>query len=224
MSAMQGAFFNSREAKARSSERAPSILAPGAWLLPRFAAAADRALVDALESIRAASPLRQLHTPGGHLMSVAMTNCGDRGWVSDRRGYRYERLDPLRGVAWPAMPPLFEELACAAATAAGYAGFVPDACLINRYEPGARMSLHQDRDERDLAKPIVSVSLGLPATFLLGGKRRSDRPQRVPLEHGDVLVWGGASRLVFHGVLPVKAGHHELLGGARLNLTFRYAA
>jgi len=162
-------------------------------------------------------------TPGGYPMSAAMTNCGSAGWVTDRSGYRYERKDPQSGRPWPPMPPLFLDLAAAAAARAGYAGFIPDSCLINRYAPGAKLSLHQDRDERAYDQPIVSVSLGLPATFLFGGLRRSDPPRRVPLRHGDVVVWGGPSRLFHHGVLPLKDGEHPRLGRQRLNLTFRKA-
>jgi DNA oxidative demethylase len=162
-------------------------------------------------------------TPGGYVMSVAMTNCGCAGWVTDRRGYRYDFLDPTTGRSWPAMPPLFRDLAERAAAAAGFDGFVPDSCLINRYEPGTRLSLHQDRNERDYAAPIVSVSLGLPAVFLFGGLRRADRARRIRLESGDVVVWGGAARLAFHGVAPVAEDVRALTGRSRINLTFRKA-
>ena len=196
-------------------------LAPGAWVLHGFALAVDGALVAAVREITAAAPFRHLETPGGFRMSVGMTNCGSLGWVSDGRGYRYESRDPLSGSAWPSMPETFLALAESAAAAGGFPGFVPDACLINRYEPGARLTLHQDKDELDLASPIVSVSLGIPAVFLFGGEKRSERQRRVPLRHGDVVVWGGASRLRHHGVLPVKVGWSDLLGAQRLNLTFR---
>ncbi len=156
-------------------------------------------------------------------MSVAMTNCGDAGWVTDRSGYRYGGIDPQSGKPWPEMPSAFRDLAGRAAAAAGFDDFLPDACLINRYQPGARMSLHQDRDERDFGNPIVSVSLGLPAIFLFGGPARSDRPRRFRLEHGDIVVWGGPSRLFFHGVAPLADGEHNLLGHQRINLTFRKA-
>jgi alkylated DNA repair protein (DNA oxidative demethylase) len=156
-------------------------------------------------------------------MSVAMTNCGEVGWVTDRSGYRYDPVDPESGRPWPAMPAVFAQLAEQSAAAAGFGDFAPDACLINRYEPGARMSLHQDRDEQDFAQPIVSVSLGLPAIFLFGGMKRADRPQRYRLAHGDVVVWGGPSRLFFHGVAPLADGEHALLGRRRINLTFRKA-
>ena len=156
-------------------------------------------------------------------MSVAMSNCGSVGWVSDRRGYRYENRDPLSGQPWPPLPAIFRELALHAARAGGFPDFLPDACLINRYRPGARMTLHQDKDECDMGAPIVSVSLGLPAIFLLGGETRGERQQRVPLEHGDVLVWGGPARLRYHGILPVRMGRHEQWGGERINLTFRRA-
>jgi DNA oxidative demethylase len=163
-------------------------------------------------------------TPSGHRMSVAMTNCGTAGWVTDRTGYRYDSHDPETGRRWPSMPDVFADLAAQAAARAGFDGFAPDACLINRYETGARLSLHQDKDERDFSAPIVSVSLGLPAVFLFGGLRRADSPRRVPLAHGDVVVWGGPARLLYHGVLPLEAGHHPLTGGHRINLTFRRAA
>ena len=198
-------------------------LAPGAWLLRGFALERMPALLAALGQVTMAAPFRHMQTPGGLSMSVAMSNCGTLGWVSDRRGYRYEANDPLDGRPWPAMPEVFMELAVAAADVAGFPGFVPDACLVNRYVPGARLSLHQDRDERDFAAPIVSVSLGLPATFLFGGDARRDRQQRVPLRHGDVVVWGGLSRMRHHGVLALKDGDHPLLGAQRINLTFRRA-
>jgi alkylated DNA repair protein (DNA oxidative demethylase) len=198
-------------------------LAPGAWLLRGFALPVDAAVAAKVRDFEITAPFRHLNTPGGLRMSVAMTNCGSHGWVTDRRGYRYESHDPLTGDPWPPMPPVFLELAAAAAEAGGFPGFLPDACLINRYQPGARMTLHQDKDERDFTAPIVSVSLGLPAVFLLGGATRAEKPRRVPLQHGDVLVWGGDARLRHHGVLPVKAGRHELLGAQRLNLTFRRA-
>ena len=192
-------------------------------LLRGFARPLERELMAALHTIAAQAPFRHMQTPGGHQMSVAMTNCGGVGWITDRRGYRYDAVDPLSQQSWPGMPPAFLDLAAKAAAEAGFAGFSPDACLINRYEPGARMSLHQDRDERDFGAPIVSVSLGLPAIFLWGGLKRSDKPQRFRLEHGDVVVWGGVSRLYFHGVAPLAEGEHALLGRHRINLTFRKA-
>jgi alkylated DNA repair protein (DNA oxidative demethylase) len=199
-------------------------LAPGAVVLRGYARAHDAALLDDVAAVVAAAPLRHMIVPGGHRMSVAMTNCGPLGWVSEERGYRYDAIDPLRGEPWPAMPASFRQLAQRAARRAGFDGYDPDACLVNRYEPGAKLSLHQDKDERDYGAPIVSVSLGLPATFLFGGQRRSDPARRVPLEHGDVVVWGGPARLVYHGVLALKDGlPHERLGRARVNLTFRRA-
>ncbi|WP_273456550.1 DNA oxidative demethylase AlkB [Nevskia ramosa] len=203
--------------------REPKQIVDGAMLLPGFALGLDRELITAVERIITAAPFRHLQTPGGQTMSVAMSNCGAYGWVSDRRGYRYEACDPLSGQPWPEMPASFATLAGAAAAAAGFDDFAPDACLINRYLPGAKMSLHQDRDERDFAEPIVSVSLGLPAVFQFGGLSRKDVVQCVPLMHGDVVVWGGAARLRFHGVLTLKAGQHALLGERRINLTFRRA-
>jgi len=198
-------------------------IADGAVLLRGFARAIEHDLLRALDEITAQAPFRHMSTPGGFEMSVAMTNCGTCGWITDRSGYRYGADDPVSGKAWPAMPVVFRELAGQAAAQGGFAGFVPDACLINRYEPGARMSLHQDRDETDFSAPIVSVSLGLPAIFLFGGLKRSDKPARYRLEHGDVVVWGGPSRLFFHGVAPLANAEHALLGRKRINLTFRKA-
>ena len=201
----------------------PQVLAPGAVLLPGAALDDAPALLAAIRDILARAPLRQMVTRGGFKTSVAMSNCGALGWISDRRGYRYAPLDPERDAPWPAMPPVLQALATTSATRAGFAGFVPDACLINRYAPGARMSLHQDRDECDLTAPIVSVSLGLPAVFLWGGTTRTERAQRVPLAHGDVVVWGGVDRLRYHGVLPVAPGQHPATGDCRINLTLRRA-
>lgn len=196
-------------------------LAAQACVLHGFALDDVDCLLAGLGDIEARAPFRHLVTPGGHVMQVAMTNCGTYGWCSDRRGYRYDRNDPQTGVLWPALPPVFLALAANAARDAGFDGYVPDACLINRYAPGTRLSLHQDRDEDDRIAPIVSVSLGLPATFLFGGFARGDKTVRVPLMHGDVVVWGGADRMRFHGVLPVKPGRHAVLGEQRINLTFR---
>jgi DNA oxidative demethylase len=176
-----------------------------------------------LQGVLLTAPFRHMVTPGGFRMSVAMTNCGRAGWITDRRGYRYDPLDPTTGRPWPPLPELFCGLATRAAAEGGFAGFEPDACLINRYEPGARLSLHQDKNERDLAAPIVSVSLGLPATFLFGGLRRTDRPRRIRLESGDIAVWGGPARLTFHGVEPLADGEDRLTGRCRINLTFRQA-
>jgi DNA oxidative demethylase len=198
-------------------------LAPGARLLGGFALPREDALRTALAAVAAQAPFRHMLTPGGRRMSVAMTNCGEAGWISDRSGYRYVGLDPQSGRPWPALPEAFLELAAGAAGRAGFAGFVPDACLVNRYDPGARLSLHQDRDERDFSAPIVSVSLGLPAVFLFGGERRADRARRVALAHGDVVVWGGPARLRFHGVLPLAEGRHPFTGRHRINLTLRKA-
>lgn len=182
-----------------------------------------------LNSVLKKSPLRNMTTPGGFIMSVAMTNCGALGWVSDIKGYRYTALDPTTGLPWQSMPTSFMALASAAAAQTGYADFVPDACLINQYQPAARMSLHQDKDEQDFSQPIVSVSLGVPATFLFGGAKRSDKPSRILLQHGDVVVWGGKSRLNYHGIMPlqatnIQANGHAVFGASRFNLTFRKAA
>lgn len=203
----------------------PSTVTLGARavLLRGFAEAVGVELVAAIGDITDVSPFRHLVTPGGWEMSVAMTNCGRVGWVSDRSGYRYDAVDPVTGRRWPTMPGVFSDIAARAAAAAGFDEFRSDACLINRYVPGARLSLHQDRHERDYGQPIVSVSLGLPAVFLWGGQTRADRARRVPLEHGDVVVWGGPDRLTFHGVNPLAEGEHPLTGSCRFNITFRRA-
>ncbi|WP_280153060.1 DNA oxidative demethylase AlkB [Piscinibacter sp. XHJ-5] len=198
-------------------------LAPGAVVLRAFAREQAPALLADLRQVVAQAPWRHLVTPGGYRMSVAMTNCGALGWVSDERGYRYDPADPESGRPWPAMPAPLATLAREAAASAGFEGFVPDACLINRYDAGARLSLHQDKDERDMRAPIVSVSLGVPAVFLFGGARRADPVRRIELRHGDVVVWGGPARLSYHGVAPVKAATHPLLGEQRINLTLRRA-
>jgi len=198
-------------------------LCEGAAVLRGFALPFERALRDGVRTIEAAAPLRHMRTPGGYTMSVAMTNCGAYGWVSDTRGYRYSPADPDSGAPWPEMPAAFAELARDAAAALGFARFVPDACLVNRYEPGARLTLHQDKDEQDFDAPIVSVSLGVPAVFLFGGLKRKDRPQRVPLEHGDVVVWGGPARLRYHGVAKLDESSHPFADRARINLTLRRA-
>jgi DNA oxidative demethylase len=206
-----------------SAEPRQETLGPGAMVLRAFATDRAGALLAALAEVVQQSPFRFMSTPGGYRMSVAMTNCGAVGWVTDPSGYRYDALDPLNAACWPQMPPVFRQLAVEAARAAGFADFEPDACLINRYEPVARLSLHQDKDERDLGSPIVSVSLGLPAMFLFGGHQRADRPRRIAVAHGDVVVWGGPARLVFHGVQPLKEGRHPDLGARRINLSFRKA-
>lgn len=194
-----------------------------AFVLRGYALSCAEGLLAAIGDMEAAAPFRHMVTPGGFTMSVALTNCGALGWTSDAHGYRYSAVDPGTGRPWPAMPALFARLARDAAFAAGFDGFTPDACLVNRYRPGSRLSLHQDKDERDFSSPIVSVSLGMAATFLFGGRKRGDRVARVPLEHGDVVVWGGADRLRYHGVAPVKDRPHPLLGSQRINLTLRRA-
>ncbi|TPG66857.1 DNA oxidative demethylase AlkB [Pseudomonas arsenicoxydans] len=194
-----------------------------ACVLRGFALPWLESLLTALEGVLTVAPFRQMVTPGGFTMSVTLSSCGALGWTTDRSGYKYTHNDPQTGQPWPRMPDVFFELAQAAAREAGFADFVPDSCLINRYVPGAKMSLHQDKDEGSYAAPIVSVSLGLPATFLFGGFERSDKSQRVPLLHGDIVVWGGVDRLRYHGVLPIKDGHHPRLGEQRINLTFRTA-
>lgn len=199
------------------------VLGEGAAFLAGFALGVQDELLASLRKIAEQSPFRNMTTPGGFRMSVAMTNCGRLGWVTDRSGYRYDSVDPESYRPWPVMPASFLSLAVSAAKEAGFAGFVPDACLINRYEPRARLSLHQDKNERDFSQPIVSVSLGLPAAFLFGGLERRDKTIRIPVVHGDVLVWGGPTRLRYHGILPLREGQHALVGRVRYNLTFRNA-
>lgn len=198
-------------------------VAESAVLLCGFALPDESALLAALRLVTAQAPFRNMSTPGGYRMSVAMTNCGSLGWLTDRTGYRYDAIDPESGQPWPPMPEPFLSLAIEAAAQAGFRNFRPDACLVNRYEPGTRLSLHQDKDERDFSQPIVSVSLGIPATFLFGGERRADKTKRIQLCHGDVVVWGGSARLRYHGVAPLKDAEHHLLGRVRINLTFRKA-
>lgn len=198
-------------------------LCADAVLLHGFALQEAPVILDAVAQVTVQAPFRQMTTPGGFQMSVAMSNCGALGWVTDRRGYRYVPVDPESGHPWPDMPEVLLSLAQRAAAEAGFDGFMPDACLINRYAPGARMSLHQDKDEKDFDQPIVSVSLGLPATFLFGGLQREDKALRLPLLHGDVVVWGRSARLRYHGVAPLKQGSHPSTGDYRLNLTFRKA-
>jgi alkylated DNA repair protein (DNA oxidative demethylase) len=202
---------------------ARDVIADGAVLLRGKALAFEQDLLSALHFISGQAPFRNMVTPGGFSMSVAMTNCGRVGWVTDRAGYRYDPRDPQTGKHWPALPAPFRQLAVEAAAESGYPNFTPDSCLINRYVPGARLSLHQDRNERDFSSPIVSVSLGLPATFQFGGLKRSDPVKKYTLRHGDVAVWGGPSRLFYHGVTALKDGHHPILGAVRINLTFRGA-
>ncbi len=196
-------------------------LEEGAVLLHGFAAANVPDLLEEVARIAQAAPFRNMVTPGGYTMSVAMTNCGRVGWVSEPTGYRYDPIDPMTGKPWPSLPAAFLDLAQNAAAEAGFAGYDPDACLINRYVPGAKLGLHQDRDEQDRWAPIVSVSLGLPAVFLWGGKRRADPVRRLRLESGDIAVWGGPARFVYHGINPLKSGEHSLTGATRINITFR---
>lgn len=202
----------------------PVEIVPGAWILREFATRHAESLLLAIQLISDKSPFRCVVTPAGKSMSVEMTNCGAFGWVSDRRGYRYEEIDPVTGTPWPAMPQSFVDFAESAASEAGYPGFLPDVCLINRYVPGSSMGLHQDRDERDFLQPIVSVSLGLSIRFRMGGTRRGGKTASTMLHHGDVVVFGGSSRLAFHGVAVLRDGFHPLTGNSRFNLTFRHAA
>ncbi len=218
-SSNEGSLFSDLPNTVNSSEP----LSEGAVWLRGFALPETAELLTSLEQVISAAPFRHMTTPGGHQMSVAMTNCGPLGWVSDEHGYRYDAIDPTTGQPWPPMPSRFVALATRAAKEAGFSDFTPDACLINRYEPGAKMGLHQDKDEQDFGAPIVSVSLGLPATFLFGGKKRNERPRRIRLESGDVVVWGGSARLFYHGVAPLAKGAHPLTGSFRINLTFRKA-
>jgi len=212
-------LFAEHDAGLRSHES----LADGAMLLHGFARDQATLMLNAVQDIAQAAPFRQMETPGGYRMSVAMTSCGKWGWITDPQGYRYTEQDPLSARPWPAMPEAFFRLASQAAAEAGFLNFSPDVCLINRYEPGAKLSLHQDKDEADLSAPIVSVSFGLPALFLFGGLKRQNPPMRLSLNHGDVIVWGGPSRLRYHAVLPIKEGLHFATGACRINLTFRQA-
>ncbi|SEE24656.1 DNA oxidative demethylase AlkB [Pseudomonas coleopterorum] len=215
---MQSSLFDDPQQPTRRE-----ALGEQTFVLRGFALPWLEEILPALREVLRAAPFRRMETPGGHTMSVALSNCGQFGWSTDARGYRYVRDDPLTGRPWPALPDVLHTLAREAAAAAGFDDFSPDACLLNRYVPGAKMSLHQDRDERDYGAPIVSVSLGLAAMFQLGGLQRSDRPLRVPLLHGDVMVWGGIDRLRFHGVLPLKEGVHPVMGPQRINFTLRKA-
>jgi alkylated DNA repair protein (DNA oxidative demethylase) len=205
------------------TEASKEMLCPGAVMLRRFAQKYETELFAGLREVTAKAPFRHMVTPGGFRMSVAMTNCGAFGWITDETGYRYDRVDPETNATWPEMPDCFLKLASSAATEVGFDEFLPDACLINRYEPGSKLSLHQDKNERDFEQPIVSVSLGVSATFLFGGSRRNDEMERIPIEHGDVIVWGGPARLRCHGIMALKEGFHPLAGGCRFNLTFRKA-
>ncbi len=213
--------MNTLELFAGDAQDTAVSLAPGITLLR--ASADSRRLMPLIERLAAAAPFRHLTTPGGQAMSVAMTNCGPLGWVSDRSGYRYSPQDPLTGRDWPAMPEEFERLALDSASRGGFPDFRPDACLVNRYSPGSRLTAHRDADEQNFAQPIVSVSLGLPANFAFYGLQRGGKGRSITLADGDVLVWGGPARLVYHAVRPVKAGHHPATGSYRYNLTFRHA-
>ena len=204
-----------------ATETWQEVICPGAVVLRQFATDAAQDILSTLDELTTVAPLRQMQTPGGGKMSAAISACGDYGWVSDRKGYRYSAVDPMTDKAWPEMPGLLSELAVRAADAAGYINYQPDVCLLNCYETGAKMGLHQDKDELDFSAPIVSVSLGVPATFQFGGKKRTDKPVKIPLQHGDVVVWGGEARLNFHGVLTVRKAFHPLTGSRRFNLTFR---
>jgi alkylated DNA repair protein (DNA oxidative demethylase) len=197
------------------------LIAPEAVILHGYGLTAAPELLDDLKNIIKAAPFRHLTTPGGYIMSVAMSNCGSYGWISDIRGYRYDAIDPLTQKQWPPIPMSFLRIALAAAEKAGFPNFRPDACLINKYCPSAKLSLHQDKDETNFNAPVVSISLGVPAVFLFGGLQRKNKTQRFLLEHGDVVVWGGVSRLSYHGIMPLKDGYHPLVGNYRLNLTFR---
>ncbi|MNS18879.1 Alpha-ketoglutarate-dependent dioxygenase AlkB [compost metagenome] len=212
-------LFNDEDTAQHGREQ----IGPQSFVLRGFALPYTDALLQGVDAVAAQSPFRHMHTPGGYTMSVALTNCGTLGWTSDAHGYRYTRIDPLSGQPWPDLPDAFLRLAQAAAADAGFPGFTPDACLVNRYEPGSRLSLHQDKNERDYDAPIVSVSLGMPALFLFGGHARTDKAARVPLLHGDVVVWGGVDRLRYHGVLPMKDAPHARLGSQRVNFTLRKA-
>jgi DNA oxidative demethylase len=213
-----------QQPEAQAVEEKPiEIIGEQSVVLRQFASPMQHELIAAIDQIVAQAPFRQMITPGGYVMSAAMTNCGSLGWITDQKGYRYQPLDPLTGKPWPAMPAVFETLAIQAAALAGFDHFKPDACLINEYVVGAKMSLHQDKNERDMSQPVVSVSLGITANFLFGGVNRQDKTQKILLQHGDVVVWGGVDRLRYHGILPLKMASHPLLGERRINFTFRRA-
>jgi DNA oxidative demethylase len=194
-----------------------------AYYLSGYALTNEKALIIDLHEVLSQASLRQMMTKMGFYTSAAMTNCGQLGWVSDRKGYRYEALNPLTGKSWPAMPVSFFQLAQNAALEAGFSDFKPDACLINQYKVGASMGLHQDKNELDFTQPILSVSLGIPAIFKFGGLSRSDKPIKIRLTHGDIVVWGGDARLNYHGIIPLQPNNHAVLGPYRYNLTFRKA-
>lgn len=206
-----------------SDARAIESIGRRSCVLRGFAQQQTSDLLAGIGQVVRVAPFRHMTTPGGFVMSVALTNCGALGRTTDRGGYRYTAGDPLSGRPWPAMPEVFMRLAREAARQAGFENFSPDACLINQYTPGTRLSLHQDRNEHDYTAPIVSVSLGMPAVFLFGGHRRSDPAAKVPLRHGDVVVWGGEDRLRYHGVTAMKDEPHPVLGSRRINFTFRKA-
>ena len=221
--AQQGFLFDEDEFFRHGASDSCEQIGAASFILRGFALPKVAPIIARLERITEVAAFRQMQTAGGHRMSVEMTNCGEWGWLSDEQGYRYVQLDPLSAKPWPSMPALFLKLACDAAATVGYAGFAANACLINRYRPGSKMSLHQDKNERDFNQPIVSVSLGLPAVFLFGGHERSDKVDKHALFHGDVVIWGGEDRLRYHGVMPLKEAEHPVLGAHRINLTFRKA-
>lgn len=202
----------------------PSIaITSHAVLFPARAQHQDTDILSWIHAVEAVAPFRTMTTPRGLPMKAAITNAGTVGWVSDRHGYRYSAVDPMTGKPWPVLNDDVVNLVCQAAGDAGFPGFRPDVCLINRYDVGAGMGAHRDEDEQDFSAPIVSISLGLPARFFFGGLERTGPTVAVPLAHGDVLVWGGPDRLRYHGVRPLKPGSHPLTGSRRFNLTFRKA-
>ncbi len=196
-------------------------ISPDAVLFKAALKPVASSLLEEIRTISGANPFRQRKTPGGQLMSAAMTNCGAWGWVTDADGYRYSDIEPETGRTWLPIPAVWIQWVNLFCQRAGLGTFNPDACLINRYAPGAGMGLHQDKDEKDLAIPIVSFSLGAPVLFRWGGLNRQEPVSEFLLEHGDVLVWGGADRMRFHGVKKLRRYQHPLTGHYRYNLTFR---
>lgn len=196
-------------------------IVPGMVLLRGFAN--SPILIESLSQVLAHSPLRQMETSRGFKMSVHTSNCGEAGWISDRRGYRYVKQDPLNGKPWPDLPIAFKSVAQDAAIEAGFSAYEPDVCLINRYRPGNQMGAHQDKDEQDFTQPIVSVSLGIDARFFVIGPEKRGSSTAVDLTDGDVLVFGGPARKFFHGVRKLRESIHPALGAVRWNLTFRKA-
>jgi len=193
---------------------------PGATLMRGLAQAQDGEFLEAMQGVLSAAPLHHATTPTGLPMGVMVSDCG----TPEAFRRRWDPANPAVRQMWPPMPRALLDFSLRCAVRAGFPLFRPDTCHVNRYQAGTKLGLHQDRHECDMSQPIVSVSFGLECVFLLGGLERTDSPKRILLEHGDVIVWGGPSRMRFHGVQPLKPGHHPLTGPYRYNLTFRKVA